>query len=96
MLSHSYMGERVPKSYFTISDYLRGVNEERKKREEVAKEMKETMKEREALELKKGLANKGDPTTSSSGDSVSQAEETVQDIPIMKVTDLHASTAKNS
>jgi len=29
MLSHSYMGERVPKSYLTISDFLHGVNEER-------------------------------------------------------------------
>jgi len=85
MLSHSYMGERVPKSYLTISDYLHGANEERKKREEeIAKEMKE----REALGLKKGLANKSDPPTSSSGASDSQVEEAGQDIPIMKVTDL--------
>jgi len=84
MLSHSYMGERVPKSYLTISDYLRGMNEERKKREE---EMAKEMKEREALGLKKGLANKGDPT-SSIGAGISQVEETGQDIPIMKVSDL--------
>jgi len=31
MLSHSYMGERVPKSYLAVSEYLHGVNEERKK-----------------------------------------------------------------
>ena len=85
MLSHSYMGERVPKSYVTISDYLRGMNEERKKREE---EMAKEMKEREALGLKKGLANKGDLTTSRRDASDSQVEETGQDIHIMKVTDL--------
>jgi len=33
MLSHSYMGERVPKSYLTISEHLRQKNEERKRRE---------------------------------------------------------------
>jgi len=83
MLSHSYMGERVPKSYLTISDYLCGVNEERKEREEeMTKEHKEAMKVKEAQGLKKGLANKGDPTTSSTGANI------WQDIPIMKVTDL--------
>jgi len=40
------------------------------------------MKVKEAQGLKKGLANKGDPTTSSTGANI------WQDIPIMKVTDL--------
>jgi len=38
--------------------------------------------------LKKGLVSKGDPTSSSSGAGIPPAEETVHDIPIMKVTDL--------
>ena len=48
MLSHTYMGERVPRSYVAILDYLHGVNELRKERVEHSKEIKETMKEKEA------------------------------------------------
>ena len=34
-LSHSYMGERVPKSYLTISEYLGNEREEKKRKDEI-------------------------------------------------------------